>query len=141
MPGSLRHLLSALGSPPGMADAMLLKPNWSIFQQILKNKFMSRPFQPCTASEAPWAASPGTPSGTEPGAIPRCRLRRAPCGRRRRPGACGTIPRGTGRWSGSGTWPCRRLERRMLRMTWWSRIYPGWNRLPCRSAARCPPGK
>ena len=30
MPGSLHHLLSALGSPPGMADAMQLKPNWSI---------------------------------------------------------------------------------------------------------------
>ena len=29
-PGSLHHLLSALGSPPGMADAMHLKPNWSI---------------------------------------------------------------------------------------------------------------
>ena len=30
MPGSLHHLLSALGSPPGMAEAMHLKPNWSI---------------------------------------------------------------------------------------------------------------
>ena len=32
MPGSLHHLLSALGSPPGMADSMQLKPNWSIGQ-------------------------------------------------------------------------------------------------------------
>ena len=30
MPGSLHHHLSTLGSPPGMADAMHLKPNWSI---------------------------------------------------------------------------------------------------------------
>ena len=29
MPGALHHLLSVYGSPPGMADAMLLKPNWS----------------------------------------------------------------------------------------------------------------
>ena len=27
---SLHHLLSALGSPPGMADARFLKLNWSI---------------------------------------------------------------------------------------------------------------
>ena len=30
MPGALHHLLSVLEAPPGMADAMLLKPNWSI---------------------------------------------------------------------------------------------------------------
>ena len=35
MPGSLHHLLSPLGSPLGMADAMHLKPNWSICGAIV----------------------------------------------------------------------------------------------------------
>ena len=36
MPGSLHHLLSALESPAGMADATFLKLNWSIQENRLK---------------------------------------------------------------------------------------------------------